>query len=343
MAIKWSWAFGTETPTVLEEMTWDFQDKANAAVSTTQTYTYVGSPTRRSVAMDDIFFANLFRVPTEAWSAQGWLSAAMYIDDNAAPATNNNTILSIIGGGTSRGIYIRSTNVGTNTYSLYVDNNFKENFTLLPNRWNYIGLQYDMSTATWSGRVYVDGVPVTALHTDAQTAETTGGLFCGGTTNGQHTYVAQIIAYDDTADSGETPYFVTRVDPMADTSTTPGAGWTSTAADNHSALESPFNAASYVNNDPTAGGNDVIVSTTNLATQLGTVPTTVTAVTVHTWATGSGVTGRAELSDDNATYTVGNTITPSVGPTYSYATDVAQPSGGAWTSASNIFYKYEVI
>mgnify|MGYP003133238903 CR=1 FL=1 len=346
MAIKWSWAFGTETPTVLEQMTWDFQNLSNGAESTTQTYTYVGSPARQSMSLDDIFFANLFRVPTEAWSPQGWLSAAIYIDLNAGAGTDSNTILSVLGGGSARAIYIRSTNIGTNTFSLFVDNTFKENFTLLPNRWNYIGLQYDMSTNPWSGRVYVDGVPVTALHTDSQSAETTGGLFCGGTTNGKHTYVAQIIAYDNTADAGETPYFVTRVDPMADTSTTPGgAAWTSTAADNHSALESPFNAASYVNNDPTAGGNDVIVSTTNLATQLGTSPTTVAAVTVHTWATGSGVTGRTELSDDNAAYTVGNTITPSVNPTYSYATDTTLPSspGTPWGSASNIFYKYEVI
>ncbi len=341
MAIKWSWAFGTETPTVLEEMTWDFQNPGAAAVSTTQTYSYVGSPARRSMTIDDPFLGSLFRVPTEAFSPQGWLSAAVYLDFNAGAGTNNNTILSITGGGTGRGIYIKSTIVSTNTYSLYVDNNFKENFTLLPNRWNYIGLQYDMSTATWSGRVYVDNAPVTALQTDPQSAETTGGLFCGGTTNGQHTYFAQIIAYDDTADSGEAPYFVTRVDPMSDNANT--GTWTSTAADNHSALESPFNAASYVNNDPTAGGNDVVVSTTNLATQLGTAPTTVAAVTVHTWATGSGVTGRAELSDNNGTYTAGNTITPSVNPTYSYATNVAQPSGGAWGSASNIFYKYEVI
>tara|TARA_S200002703_G_scaffold61809_1_gene53700 strand:+ start:982 stop:2010 length:1029 start_codon:yes stop_codon:yes gene_type:complete len=342
MAIKWSWAFGTETPTTLEEMTWDFQSVGAGSVSTTQTYSYVGSPTRRSMAMDDPFVNNLFRVPTEAFSTQGWLSAAVYLDFNAGAGTNSNTILSITGGGTGRGIYIRSTNVSTNTYSLYVDNVFKENFTLLPNRWNYIGLLYDMSSSPWSGRVYVDGAPVTALHTDAQTAETTGGLFCGGTINGQHTYFAQIIAYDDTADSGETPYFVTRVDPMADVSVT-GPNWSSTAADNHSALESPFSAASYVNDDPTTAGNDVIVSTTDLTTQLGTVPTTVAAVTVHTWATGSGVTGRAELSDDNATYTAGNTITPSVNATYTYATNVTQPSGGAWTSASNIFYKYEVI
>ena len=128
---------------------------------------------------------------------------------------------------------------------------------------------------------------------------------------------------------------------MADTGTT--GTWTTTSGDNHSALESPFNSATYVNNDPTTAGNDVVVSTTNLATQLGTVPTTVAAVTVHAWATGSGVTGRSELSDDNATYTAGNTITPSVNAIYTYATDTSQPSGGSWTSASNIFYKYEVI
>jgi len=340
MALKWSWAFGTETPTVLEEMGWDFQSLSVGAVSTTQTYTYVGSPARRSMAMDDAFLANLFRAPTQAWSAQGWVTAAVYYD--SATATSSNTILSVLGGGTNRSIYVRMNNAPTNTAALYVDNNFKESFTLLPDRWNYLALQYDMSTATWSGRVFVDGVAVTATHTDGQSAETTGGLFWGGTTNGQFTYHAQCIAYDDTADSGETPYFVTRVDPMADVSVT-GVNWTSTAADNHSALESPFDSTSYVNDDPTTSGNDLIVSTTNLATQLGTTPTTVAAVTIHTWATGSGVNGRTELSDDNATYTAGNTITPSVNATYTYATDTTQPSGGSWTSASNIFYKYEVI
>lgn len=342
MAIKWSWAFGTETPTVLEEMGWDWQSTGAGAVSTTQTYSYVGSPTRRSMSQDDPSFAQLFRIPTQTFAPQGWVATAVYYD--SATAVSGRTILSVFGGASNRSIYIQLDNAGTNTAQLYVDNVPKQTFTLLGDRWNYIALQYDMSAISWSGKVYVDGVAVTSTHTDSRSAETSGGVFLGGITNGNFTYYAQVIAYDDTADSGETPYFVTRVDPMADTSTTPGGGaWTSTAADNHSALESPFNAASYVNNDPTVGGNDVIVSTTNLATQLGTVPTTVSSVTVHTWATGSGVTGRAELSDDNATYTAGNTITPSVNATYSYATNVAQPSGGAWTSASNIFYKYEVI
>ena len=166
----------------------------------------------------------------------------------------------------------------------------------------------------------------------------------GGVTNGKFTYYAQVILYDSTADAGETPYFVTRVDPMADTSTTPALGWTSTAADNHSALESPFNAASYVNNDPTTAGNDVVVSTTNLSTQLGTSPTALPGITVHTWATGSGIDGRAEISDDGAAYTAGNTITPSVNPTYSYVTSETQPSSGTgWALGDTIYYKYEVI
>ena len=46
----------------------------------------------------------------------------------------------------------------------------------------------------------------------------------------------------------------------------------STAADNHSALESPFDSSSYINNDPQLPVM-IWVSTTNLATQLGTVPT----------------------------------------------------------------------
>ena len=245
MAIKWSWAFGTETPTVLEEMGWDWQSLGAGAVSTTETYTYVGSPVRRSMSQDDPLFAELFRAPTQAFSPQGWLAAAVYHD--SATAVSGRTIISVLGGGSNRSIYVRLDNAATNTAGLYVDNNFKESFTLLPDRWNYIALQYDMSASPWSGRVYVDGVPVTATQTDPQSAETTGGYFFGGMTNGNFTYHAQAIVYDDTADSGEIPLFVTRVDPMADTSTV--GTWTSTAADNHSALESPFNSAAYVNND----------------------------------------------------------------------------------------------
>ena len=338
MAIKWSWAFGTETPTVLEEMGWDWQNTGAGAVSTTETYTYVGSPARRSMSQDDPFLGELFRAPTQAWSPQGWLTTAVYYQGGTG--VSGRTIISVFGGVSGRSTYVRLNNAGSNTAALYVDNTFKEAFTLLPDRWNYVALQYDMSTTTWSGRVFVDGVAVTALHTDTSTAETTGGHFFGGITNGNFTYHAQAIVYDDTADSGEIPLFVTRVDPMADTSTV--GTWTSTAADNHSALESPFDSTSYVNNDPTTAGNDVRVETTNLSTQLGTSPTTVAAVTVHTWATGSGVDGFAAVSDNNTVYTAGNTITPSVNATYSYATDNSQPSGGPWTSASNIYYKYEV-
>ena len=252
--------------------------------------------------------------------------------------------MSVLGGISNRAIYIRLENAGTNTVQLYVDNTPKQTFTLLPDRWNYIALQYDMSASPWSGRVYVDGVAVTSTHTDNQNAETTGGIFMGGVTNGKFTYYAQVILYDSTADPGETPYYVTRVDPMADTGTT--GTWTINGGspDNHSALESPFNKATNVNNDPTTAGNDVVVATTNLSTQLGTSPTVLPGITVHTWATGSGIDGRAEISDDNAAYTAGNTITPSVNPTYSYVTSETQPSSGTgWTLGDTIYYKYEVI
>ena len=342
MAITWSWAFGAETTTQLEEMGWDWQAPAAGNPVTTTQYTYIGSPTRYSMSQNDQLFSDLFRLPTQTFQPQGWVSFAFYYNSATATLSGRN-LVSVTDGSSGNGVYIRLTNAATNTYGLYVDNVFKEAFTMFPDRWNYVGLQYDMSTSTWSGRVFLDGVAVTSTHTDSRAIVSTGGVFFSGLTNGYDTFFAQVVLYDNPADAGETPYFVTRVDPMADTSTTPGVGWTSTAADNHSALESPFDGTSYVNNDPTAGGNNVIVSTTNLATQLGTVPTTVASVTVHTWATGSGVQGRTELSDDNATYTAGNTVTPSVNATYTYAHSETQPSGGPWTSASNIFYKYEVI
>lgn len=344
MAITWSWAFGAETTTQLEEMGWDWQNTGAGNPVTTTQYTYIGSPTRYSMSQNDQIFADLFRLPTQTFQPQGWVSFAFYYNSTTA-TLNGRNLVSVTDGGSGNGVYIRLTNSATNTYGLYVDNVFKEAFTMLPDRWNYVGLQYDMSTSTWSGRVFLDGVAVTATHTDSRAIVSTGGVFFSGLTNGYDTFFAQVVLYDSPADAGETPYFVTRVDPMADVSVT-GLNWTINggAPDNHSALESPFNTATNVNDDPTTSGNDVIVSTTNLATQLGTAPTTFGAVTIHTWATGSGVTGRTELSDDNTAYVAGNTITPSVNATYSYATSETQPSSGTpWTSGDNIFYKYEVI
>ena len=108
MAIKWSWAFGTETSTVLETMGWDWQSPAAGIVSTTETYTYVGSPARNSMSQDDPFFSELFRAPTQAFSPQGWVACAVYHD--SATAQSGRNIVSVTGGGAGTSIYIRLTN-----------------------------------------------------------------------------------------------------------------------------------------------------------------------------------------------------------------------------------------
>ena len=83
------------------------------------------------MAMDDPFSVIYSEYQQRLFHPKGGYLAAVYIDLNAGAGTNSNAIMNVKGGGTNRGIYIQSTNIGTNTFSLYVDNNFKENFTLL--------------------------------------------------------------------------------------------------------------------------------------------------------------------------------------------------------------------
>ncbi len=221
MAVSWCWAFGQESSLILEtQMEWEFENTGTASgqPSNTFTYTYVGSPPRFSWAQDDGFLASRFNLPVKSFVPAGWVTLAIY---NDATYILNNRLVQVTGAVSNRGIYILIQNAAANTFSLFVDNIFKASFTMVNFNWHYVALQYNMSVNPWEGRVFVDGIAVTALFTDAQNAETQGIVVFQAISGGTRTnYFAQVAIYDSTADTAEVPRFVTRISPDTDSSDT---------------------------------------------------------------------------------------------------------------------------
>lgn len=334
MAVKWSWAFGNETPTTMRDyMGWSFDQistSRNGAV-TTPVYTYASYPgTRYSMALSDDDIA----VPSSAVPVQGWYSVAMQPTVSYRPYQ---TFLAVYGGGSNRSIYIQV--ASESAWNLYVDNTFKETFTAPAlGDWHYIALKYDMSTSTWSGQVYVNGAAATASYTDARSAETVASAEFRGMTDGyKQTFMAQIIFYDDLSDSGETPLFVSRVGPTADTSET-GTWAPSSGATNFGVTaNNPYDNATYTQ-EATPSSGDNVVTEAVLATELGLTPGIVRGGTNHTYSSGTNLQAFASIRDSAGAYTNGATVTPdSADTTYAFGTSTAL------TGSSTINVKYEVV
>ena len=343
MAIKWSWAFGPETGVTLETMGWSAEDSSATygEPSTAITYTYTGSPTRYSWRQDDYTFGQQLRIPTGCGAPEGWIAAPVYVSGSY---TQGRSVISVVGASSGRYTSIQMKTAATDTFALYVDNTEKATFTMTANDWHYVALQYSMTGSTWSGRVYVDGAPVTAEFTDAQSAETAVSVnihgFAAGTRN---TYWGQIVTFDSKTDSGETARYCTRIEPTVDTATV--GTWTpNVGTHDFAVLSGSFDAATFTVNSASAIGHNCRVQAQNLATQLGVTPTSINGITVHAWATGSGQNGFAAISDNNSNYDNGAAITPDTNdPTYAFSTAPDKPSDAAgWSATSSVYFKYEV-
>ena len=341
MAVKWSWAFGQETGTLLnDDMDWQLTSTLSGYVPDNAfTYTYGGSPGRYSLKVNS---GSDFYLPVQSFATSGWLTMAAY---NDSPNWTQNTFFLQVIGGNGRYISIYMNNAASSTFALYVDNVLKATFSVPIGNWYYWALQYDMSADPWSGRVFVDGVAVTAAFTDAQTAQTTGSYHCEGFSGNSSfptagtTYFAQFIVYDDVADAGQTPYYCTRIAPNADTSETgtwvPSSGATNIGVTNND----PLDPATYTQEATPASGDNVVTEVNNLSTQLGLTPGVVLAATNHTYSSGTALQAFASVRDSGGVYVDGATFTPDTSDTtYGYAT-----STSGLTGASTIDCKYEIV
>ncbi len=335
MALHWCWAFGQESSALLQSdmgWIWGSTSTGQGQPSTTFTYTYPGSPTRYSWSQDDGGFNN-FVLPSEAFVPQGWVTTAIY----AASTLRSSNIIAVRGNSSGSQIYLRAN--GADSVLLYVDNTFKEAFTIPLNNWVYLALQYDMSGATWEGRAWVDGTAATANYTDPKSAETTGTINSTGFVNGtRNAYFAQWAVYDDVTDSGQTPYYCTRIAPDSDTSTV--GSWTPTAADNHSSTNSdPFDPLSFTGDVTPSSGDNVVTSVAALNTALGVTAGLVIGVTSHTYSSATNLQANCAVRDSAGSYAVSGNVTPDTSDT-TYCT-VTQPTG--FTGTSTVNFKYEIV
>jgi len=347
MAVKWSWAFGQETGTLLnDDMDWQLTAAFTGYVPDNAfTYTYGGSPGRYSLKVNS---GADFYLPVQSFTTSGWLTAAIY---NDSPNWTQNTFFLQVIGGNSRYISIYMSNAATSTFALYVDNVLKATFSVPIGNWYYWALQYDMSADPWSGRVFVDGVAVTATFTDAQTAQTTGSYHSEGFSGNSSfptagtTYFAQFTIYDDVADAGEVPKFVTRINPDTDSSEvgtwTPSVGATNVGV----TANDPFDPATYTEDTtPISGENVVTTFAADIATQLGVSPTAVEAVTTHAYASGTAIDSFAAAGAAGAFFN-GDNFTPALADTtYGYATAPINPSTvAAWVGTDTVQTKFEIV
>ena len=348
MAVKWSWAFGPETNTELEEMGWTLSNLSTSEItqSSTHIYTYPGSPSRRSLNLRSV---ETVMPPHGTFGSEGWACIAFYCSDSFTEWSENYHAIRIRSAVGGKSIKIYSDVTAPNqTMILQVDDTFDPSgsVTVSQNDWHYIALQYSMTGTTWSARWYLDGAPVGSLTTDVSSHATTDdqiSVSIAGTSNQNelYTWYGQMTSYDDLADDGSRPLYVTRVSPNIDVGPATVGTWLPIGAvANPEAIASPFNTSSYSLNASTTTGDRLAVGQTgDLASVLSIgALSNVYGVTSHAYVTGSGLSGSAGISSNGTAWTTGSSIFPDTNdPTYGYSTT------GSWGNATSyVFMAYEV-
>jgi hypothetical protein len=350
MAVKWSWVFGPETNTELDEMGWTLSDlnTSNITQSSTNVYTYPGSPPRNSI--------NLKRTrtvfpPNGAYGAEGWACVAFYCSDFFDEWGENYHAIKINSAVGGKSIKIFSDASSPNqTMILQVDDTFDPSGSIAVTQddWHYIALQYSMTGTTWAARWYLDGVPVGSLTTDVSAHATTDEqitLSIAGMSNTDSlfTWYGQMTSYDDWSDDGSKPLYVTRVSPDTDLGGFTSGSWNPVgAASNAQAVESPFGTSSYSNNSSISSGERLGVSAggASLASKLNIdVSSTIYGITNHAFVTGSGMSGAVGIGNASSPgiYHTGSSIYPDTSDiTYGYSTS------GSFTASDSPVMIYEV-
>ena len=338
MALRWSWSFGAESFADLQSMGWTMQQNSSWwTQTTTNVYTYTGSPTRYGWEMLGIGYAYC-ELPAAVTTtlSQGWIAVPAL----ALSSYSGGRFLQVTSGSSNTRIEIST----AGALSLYVGNVFKETSSAQDfSSWRYVSLQFDHSGATWSGRIYVDGSAVTNSQTQAVSAQTAstvliqGALGTGGFRG--HCF-SQVIVWDSTSDAGETAYYATRAEPTAD-GTDVGTWTPSTGSDDFAVVDSPFATATYTQEASPSANDRCEVVTSTLATALGVTPGEVAGVTAHTYSEGETVTARAIVSVSGGTEANGTSTSISAGSTtYAFATDTATYSG---TDTIDVIYEVVTV
>jgi len=340
MAVSWSWAFGLEDVATLEDMGWFYHATGSTREPQTgadKVYSYPAFPgTKYSWASGAV---RAFNFPTAPFVPAG--SVAVAVKANTSWYQNNSIpIIAAMEGAGTRGCRMYCSNAAANTITCIVGDVVAGTFTLTPDDWHYISINYDISTTTWDATFWANGVQVATGTNSGRNANTTGHYKTGGFSGGL-ALNAQIIVYDSgtTASDAAMPMFCTRLAPNADTSET-GTWLPSTGATNIGVTAGdPFDDTTYTQAATPSSGNDVVTEVNNLVAQLGLTAGIVRGATNHTYSSGTAVQAFASVKDSAGVYVDGDTITPDAADTtYAWATTAT-----GLTGTSTIDCKYEIV
>lgn len=352
MAIHWHWPFGPETITDLTSNR-GFTINSDPNVGPTSTaadiYTYTGSPTRYSMEMINSRTLTLPALASPT-TGQGWIAAPFKLraGDGNLMGTGVD-LITVIGSTSGRDTRIQASSDQKSLW-LYVDQVFQESTPPYDwDVWHYVALQYDQSVNPWSGRIYVDGVAATALNTDAQTTlETTATIRMESCSLfNDYWLIGQVLIYDSTADAGEVPKFVTRLEPNAD-GTNIGTWTPNVGVNDFDVLDTPMDTTTYTQNSSPSALDRVEVLTngggSDIDTAVGTTTTAVDSVMVHGYSSGQALTARVLVGDGTVSETAGgNQLVAVASTTYNTAVANTKPSGGAWSGTDTPEFIYEVV
>ncbi len=292
MPLKWSWAFGPETSSELNTLgQWGTVSTGNSQPVTTPVRTYAGSVgTRHSMNVKDSG-NGMLQIPLNETSItnRGWLSGYIFISN----PTNfgNESVIIVKGAGSGKDIRADADS-GTRVLNFYVNNVFIGTSSSLPHStWHHVSIKFDMSTTTWAGELWINGVQeITATKTGA-TAET-GFVGKFGSAHQPYAWVdgafwSDITLYDDPADPCPVDQFVTRI--AADSDSSDNGAWNpASGGGQYGDLAPPIAVIPVVSEPTPSSGENVVIETNILSVKLGISPTNIYGVTSHSYAAGTG-------------------------------------------------------
>jgi hypothetical protein len=233
-----------------------------------------------------------------------------------------------------------------NQLGLYVANTFKGSSGPV----QYLGqkvwvtLKSDQSGATWTGELLINGVSQVSGSQAAQ-AQTSSNFFMGSIIPGPASTQGQVctgLAYwDDLLDDAETPRRFSESQATANGSNV-GDNWSSTEATFHEAVATPWDPTKKATEADPSAGERLNVVTPTIATTLGITPATIEGVTLHVWASGQAVTGKAVLGDGTTEAAGTTTVVDELNPTYLYVTSANSPTGPAWAGTDLLEFSFEI-
>lgn len=346
MAVHWSWAWGQETVTDLVDDMGFAQASAGGTQQPTSaagnTYTYPLSPTRYAWETSN---TKTLQTPTQAFLNAGTIAVPL-----KATAWYGGfswgILVGVVDAAAGKNITVYCTNGATNVISLYVDNILGGTTTLTVNDWHYVALQYDMSGASWTGALYVDGV-LKISGADTVSGATAGYFQAGGF--GSNGYMGQLIVYTTgtvIADASA-PIYCTRLSPQNDISDV--GAWTPAANAGTDAVAAvisndPLNTATNTTLSPAASSDNMITQATGINALIGVLSGDIRGVTAHSYASGTAVNTRVAVSGNlvSGGYTTGTQITPDTADT-TYAFATYDEGSAAISSTGDIYFKYEIV